>query len=102
MKRCRPCVNIFMSYFQWIKNEHNLPIEIKRFHSFFSISFPTENSPWPKGFIYNFFTKMLSLGHYIPVPNSHPWYISLSHTKKEIESTIDTANEVLRNKSALT
>ena len=88
--------------FQWIKNEHNLPIEIKRFHSFFSISFPTENSPWPQGFIYNFFTKMFSLGHYIPVPNSHPWYISLSHTKKEIESTIDTANEVLRNKSALT
>jgi len=44
---------------------------------------------------------MLSLGHYIPIQNSRPWYVSLAHTKKEIESTVDAANETLGNLSIL-
>jgi glutamate-1-semialdehyde 2,1-aminomutase len=87
--------------FNWIKNELALPLEIKRIGSLFSLSFPIQKLPLFKTSSYKFYSKMLSLGHYIPIPNSRPWYVSLAHTKKEIESTVDAANETLGNLSIL-
>ncbi|MDR7434339.1 MAG: glutamate-1-semialdehyde 2,1-aminomutase [Armatimonadota bacterium] len=84
--------------------EAGIPVTVNRVGSMLTVFFtegPVENfddaNRSDKQQFSRFFWGMLERGVYIPPSQFEAWFVSLSHSEKEIERTVEAAREVFRH-----